>query len=51
VVAKPAKLTSLTLLKLAALTLEAGIPEGVVNVVPGDGAWWDRRWACTRTWT
>ncbi len=37
VVAKPAKLTSLTLLKLAALTLEAGIPEGVVNVVPGDG--------------
>ncbi len=37
VVAKPAKLTSLTLLKLAELTLEAGIPEGVVNVVPGDG--------------
>ena len=37
VVAKPAKLTSMTLLKLAELTLEAGIPEGVVNVVPGDG--------------
>lgn len=38
VVAKPARLTSLTLLKLAKLSLEAGIPEGVFNVVPGNGA-------------
>ncbi|MGL6199175.1 MAG: aldehyde dehydrogenase family protein [Lachnospiraceae bacterium] len=37
VVAKPAKLTSLTLLKLAELSLEAGIPAGVFNVVPGNG--------------
>jgi gamma-glutamyl-gamma-aminobutyraldehyde dehydrogenase len=38
VVVKPAKLTSLTLLKLAELSLEAGIPAGVLNVVPGSGA-------------
>jgi len=38
VVAKPAKLTSLTLLKLAELSREAGIPAGVFNVVPGNGA-------------
>lgn len=37
VVVKPAKLTSLTLLKLAELSVEAGIPEGVLNVVPGTG--------------
>lgn len=37
VVVKPAKLTSLTLLKLAELSLEAGIPAGVLNVVPGSG--------------
>ena len=37
-VVKPAKLTSLTLLKLAELSLEAGIPEGVLNVVPGSGS-------------
>ncbi|MDR1439196.1 MAG: aldehyde dehydrogenase family protein [Clostridiales bacterium] len=37
VVAKPAKLTSLTLLKLAELSLEAGLPAGVLNVVPGSG--------------
>lgn len=37
VVVKPAKLTSLTLLKLAELSLEAGIPAGVLNVVPGPG--------------
>jgi len=38
VVVKPAKLTSLTLLKLAELSLEAGIPDGVLNVVPGSGS-------------
>lgn len=37
VVAKPAKFTSLTLLRLGELALEAGIPEGVLNVVPGSG--------------
>lgn len=36
-IVKPAKLTSLTLLKLAELAREAGIPDGVLNVVPGDG--------------
>ncbi len=37
-VAKPSKLTSLTLLRMGELALEAGIPEGVLNVVPGGGA-------------
>lgn len=37
VIAKPAKRTSLTLLKLAELSLEAGFPPGVFNVLPGDG--------------
>lgn len=36
-VVKPAKLTSLTLLKLAELAKEAGLPDGVLNIVPGDG--------------
>jgi acyl-CoA reductase-like NAD-dependent aldehyde dehydrogenase len=38
VVLKPAELTPLTALRLAELVLEAGIPEGVVNVVAGPGA-------------
>lgn len=37
-VVKPAKLTSLTMLRLAELSIEAGIPAGVLNVVPGSGA-------------
>jgi betaine-aldehyde dehydrogenase len=37
VVLKPAELTPLTALRLAELALEAGIPEGVVNVVAGPG--------------
>ena len=38
VVLKPAELTPLTALRFAELALEAGIPEGVVNVVAGPGS-------------
>uniref|UniRef100_A0A5F9CBY6 formyltetrahydrofolate dehydrogenase n=1 Tax=Oryctolagus cuniculus TaxID=9986 RepID=A0A5F9CBY6_RABIT len=37
VVIKPAQVTPLTALKFAELTLRAGIPKGVVNVLPGSG--------------
>lgn len=37
VVMKPAEQTSLSLLRVAELSAEAGIPEGVFNVVPGGG--------------
>jgi betaine-aldehyde dehydrogenase len=37
VVLKPAELTPLSALRLAELVLEAGIPEGVVNVLVGPG--------------
>ncbi len=37
VVAKPASFTPLTLLKFAELCKEAGLPDGVVNVVTGGG--------------
>lgn len=37
-VVKPAELTSSTTLKLAALLTEAGLPDGVVNVVTGLGS-------------
>src|SRR5260370_22911594 len=38
VVLKPAELTPLTALRLGELALDAGIPEGVVNVVAGKGS-------------
>ncbi|MGA2756356.1 MAG: aldehyde dehydrogenase family protein, partial [Solirubrobacteraceae bacterium] len=37
VVLKPAELTPLSALRFAALALDAGIPEGVINVVVGPG--------------
>jgi phenylacetaldehyde dehydrogenase len=38
VVVKPAEQTPLTALRVARLCQEAGVPDGVVNVVTGDGA-------------
>ena len=38
VVLKPAKLTSMSALRLAELAAEAHLPEGVLNVIPGPGA-------------
>ncbi len=38
VVMKPATYTPLTAIRLAELGLEAGLPEGVFQVVPGDGS-------------
>src|SRR5439155_6754549 len=43
VVLKPADLTPLSALRLAELLLEAGIPEGVVNVIVGKGSVVGRR--------
>jgi acyl-CoA reductase-like NAD-dependent aldehyde dehydrogenase len=43
VVLKPAELTPLTALRFAELALEAGVPEGVVNVVAGPGSEVGRR--------
>jgi acyl-CoA reductase-like NAD-dependent aldehyde dehydrogenase len=37
IVLKPAEQTPLTALRVAELALEAGIPEGVLNVITGDG--------------
>jgi aldehyde dehydrogenase (NAD+) len=37
IVMKPAEQTPLTCLKMAALAQEAGIPDGVINVIPGYG--------------
>jgi acyl-CoA reductase-like NAD-dependent aldehyde dehydrogenase len=38
VVLKPAELTPLTAVRLGELALEAGIPKGVVNILPGKGS-------------
>ncbi|HJQ51887.1 MAG TPA: aldehyde dehydrogenase family protein [Gaiellaceae bacterium] len=38
VVLKPAELTPLTALRLGELARQAGIPEGVVNILPGKGS-------------
>ena len=38
IVLKPAEQTPLSALRLGQLLLEAGLPEGVVNIVTGDGA-------------
>jgi acyl-CoA reductase-like NAD-dependent aldehyde dehydrogenase len=38
VVLKPAELTPLTALRFAEIALEAGVPEGVVNVIVGPGS-------------
>jgi len=37
-IVKPAKLTSLTTLRLGELAMEAGIPDGVLNILPGSGS-------------
>jgi acyl-CoA reductase-like NAD-dependent aldehyde dehydrogenase len=38
VVLKPAEITPMTAIRLGELALEAGIPEGVFNVIPGKGS-------------
>jgi acyl-CoA reductase-like NAD-dependent aldehyde dehydrogenase len=38
VVAKPAELTPLTAIRIGELALEAGLPEGVLQVLPGKGS-------------
>ena len=38
VVLKPSEEASLSLLRLGAICLEAGLPEGVLNIITGDGA-------------
>jgi acyl-CoA reductase-like NAD-dependent aldehyde dehydrogenase len=43
VVLKPAELTPLSAVRLGELCLEAGIPEGIVNVLPGKGSVVGRR--------
>ena len=51
VVIKPAEITPLTTLTLARLASEAGLPDGVFNVVTGAGLTSARRWPGTATST
>ena len=48
-VLKPAEQTPLTALRLAELIAEAGVPDGVVNVVPGFGETAAPPWPRTMT--
>ena len=50
-VIKSSEKTPLSLLRLAALTKEAGFPDGVFNVLSGFGPRPATRWPCTWTWT
>ena len=50
VVLKPAETASLSLLRIAELAAEAGLPDGVLNVVTGQGASPARRWRCRWMW-
>ena len=38
VVLKPAELTPLTAIRIGELALEAGLPEGVLTIIPGKGS-------------
>ncbi len=52
VLVKPAEQTSLTALRIAELAHEAGVPRGVLQVLPGRRARaWASRWAATWMWT
>jgi gamma-glutamyl-gamma-aminobutyraldehyde dehydrogenase/4-guanidinobutyraldehyde dehydrogenase/NAD-dependent aldehyde dehydrogenase len=51
VVLKPSEKSPLTALRLAEIALEAGVPPGVFNVLPGLVRRLARRWRCTWMWT
>ena len=51
VVLKPSERSPLSALRLAALAAEAGLPDGVLNVLPGHGARVGSPWRCTWMWT
>lgn len=51
VILKPASVTSLSTLKLAEFAAEAGIPEGVFNVITGPGSSVGEALGCTPAWT